>query len=167
MHNPFPLLTPSLLLAQISEATGKKYFVRQTFPRGMQQGLKAAFLFRAYAADEKESARDHLRRLGHDPNAYLYDVGVAMDMDKLKVAARQPLGYKIYYVGKTKLTWRPPVVYQDKIKRYLQQVHNNWRTSRGKTQVMTGLYEEFGDIFLKFNFENEVDKIPFDEIEKY
>jgi hypothetical protein len=167
MYNPFPLFTPSLLLGQIGEETRKKYFVRQTYPRGMQQGLKAAFLFRAYPAEEIDSAKDHLRHLGRDPNAYLYYVGIAMDMDKLKVAARQPSGFKIYYVGKTKLAWQPPVIYQDKIKRYLQLMHGSWRTSKGKTKVMIGLYEEFGNIFLKFSFGNEEDRIPFDEIEKY
>jgi hypothetical protein len=40
MYNPFPLLTPGLLKDQV--ARGKRYFVRQSFPRGYEVQLKAA-----------------------------------------------------------------------------------------------------------------------------
>ena len=167
MYNPFPLFTPSLLLAQLSEAKGKRFFVRQTFPRGMHEGLKAAFLFRGYTEEEKNMAEEHFQSLRHDPNAFLYEANNNMHLEKLRTAARQPSGFKIYYVGKTKWEWRPPPVYQTKIKKFIQHFHSGWRTTRGKNKVMVGLHEEFGNIFLKFSFEKEVDKIPFDQIENF
>ncbi len=167
MYNPFPLFSPSLLLAQISEAKGKRFFVRQTFLRGMQPALKAAFLFRGYMEEEKSMAEEHFKDLLRDPNRFLYDTKNEEHLEKLKMAARQPSGFKIYYVGKTKWEWRPPPVYQNKIKNYIQKLHPRWRTARGKNKVMVGLYEEWGELFLKFNFEEEEDKIVFDEIEKY
>jgi hypothetical protein len=167
MYNPFPLLTPAMLISQISGEKAKRYFVRQTFERGMTDGSKAAFLLRAYSGDEKEMAEQHFARLQNDPNAFLYDAKMETHSEKLKIAARQPSGFKIYYVGKTKLEWKPPLIYQNKMKRYLQQRHPAWRTSRGKNKVMIGLLESYGDIYLKFNFGYEEDQIPFDEIEKY
>ena len=44
-------------------ARGKRYFVRQSFPRGYEGRLKAAFLLRAYPAEEKEMADAHLAAL--------------------------------------------------------------------------------------------------------
>ena len=167
MYNPFPLLTPALLQHQISEASRKRFFVRQTFPRGKQPLLKAAFLFRGYREDEKNLAEAHFKSLIHDPNAFFYDATTPTHFEKLQVAARQPSGFRIYYVGKTKWDWKPPPPYQDKMKRFVQQRHPGWRTSKGKNKVMIGLYEAFGNIFLKFSFEKEDDNIPFDEIEKY
>ncbi len=64
MYNPFPLLTPDLLKAEI--AKGKRYFVRQTFPRGMDTRLKGAFLLRAYSAEEKEGADQHMDAISRD-----------------------------------------------------------------------------------------------------
>jgi len=40
MYNPFPLLSKGLLTDQIGK--GKRWFVRQTFARGMEGRLKAA-----------------------------------------------------------------------------------------------------------------------------
>jgi hypothetical protein len=167
MYNPFPILTPSLLLSQLGGEKQKRFFVRQTFFRGMQDGLKAAFLFRGYSEEERALAQTHLEKLARDPHAFLYDAKNEEHLEKLMRASRQPAGFKVYYVGKKKWEWRPPAQYQDKMKRYIQKKHAGWRTSRGKNQVLIGLYESFGDIFLKFNFENESDQIPFDEIEKY
>jgi hypothetical protein len=167
MYNPFPLFTPTLLLAQISEAKGKRFFVRQTFQRGKQPELKAAFLFRGYTEEEKELAQEHVENLSRDPHAFLYDAKNEAHLEKLKTAARQPSGFKIYYVGKTKWEWKPPPVYQVKMKNYIQKLHPRWRTARGKNKVMVGLYEECGELFLKFNFEEEEDKIVFDAIENF
>jgi hypothetical protein len=167
MYNPFPLFTPTLLLAQMSEAKGKRFFVRQTFPRGKMPELKAAFLFPGYTEEEKDLAEEHFQNLHRDPNAFFYDAKNPEHLEKLKTAARQPSGYKIYYVGKTKWEWKPPPVYQNKMKNFIQKMHPRWRTSRGKNKVMVGLYEERGELFLKFNFEEEEDKIVFDEIENF
>jgi hypothetical protein len=183
MYNPFPLLTPGLLKDQV--ARGKRYFVRQSFPRGYDGRLKAAFLLRGYPAEEKEMAEAHLAALtrdagiardagvardtgiARDPNAFLYDAGVPEHLERLCIAAGQPFGYKVFYAAKKGLDWKPPAVYQEKMKAYIRRQHPTWRTQKDGGKISIGLHEEFGELFLTFSFDKESDKIPFDLIEQY
>ena len=165
MYNPFPLLTPDLLKDQL--ARGKRYFVRQTFARGMDARLRAAFLLRAYDTGEKENAEQHLAAIPRDPNAFLYDAGLPDHLEKLGKAATQPFGYKVFYAAKKGLDWKPPVVYQEKIKHYIRVHHAGWQTNRGGGRIEVGLYEEFGELFLKFSSGQEQETLPFNDIEKY
>ncbi len=164
MYNPFPLLTTQML--RIKLADGKRYFVRQTYPRGMQEGIRAAFLFRAYEQSEKEIAAEHIRVIASDPNHFLYDATNEEDLRKLFIAATQPGGFKIYYAGKIAQDWKPPVEYQAKLKNYIRTKLPDWRPTRGGDKIQAGLYEEYGALFLKLGFEEEELKIPFSEIEK-
>jgi hypothetical protein len=183
MYNPFPLLTPGLLKDQV--ARGKRYFVRQSFPRGYEGRLKAAFLLRAYPVEEKEIADAHLAALTdpaglagdtaiaqdtarpRDPNAYLYDAALPEHLERLYIAAGQPFGYKVFYAAKKGLDWKPPAVYQEKMKAYIRRHHPAWRTQKDGEKISIGLHEEFGELFLTFSFDKENDKIPFDLIEQY
>lgn len=165
MYNPFPLLTPGLLRDQL--ARGKGYFVRQTFLRGYEGRLKAAFLFRGYLLEEKELAERHFAAIGPDPNAFLYDVSVPAHVERLEIAAGQPFGYKVFYAAKKGVEWKPPESYQEKMKAYIRRHHPGWRTKKEGDKIQIGLYEEFGELFLKFSYEEEHDTIPFDLIEKY
>jgi hypothetical protein len=165
MYNPFPLLTPGLLQDQLCK--GKRYFVRQSFPRGMDTRLKAAFLLRAYPEDEKELAHRHVTTLGRDGNAFLYDALQTEHLEKLEIAASQPFGYKVFYAAKKGVDWKPPAAYQEKMRRYIRRHHPAWRTQRGGNPVEIGLYEEFGELFLTFSYEEERSTVPFDLIEGY
>src|SRR5882762_5929205 len=98
MYNPFPLLSKGLLTDQIGK--GKRWFVRQTFARGMEGRLKAAFLIRGYEADEKATAEQHLAAIGQDKYAFLYDAENAEHLERLGIAAGQPFGYKLFYAAK-------------------------------------------------------------------
>ena len=165
MYNPFPLLNRKLLEDKIEE--GKKYFVRQNFPRGYEAELKCAFLFRAYSEEEKERAIEHYEIIKGDRHAFLYDATVPEHMEKLLIAANQPKGYRIYYAGKTQVEWTPPDAYQQKMRKYLVRNHPGWKTQKNRTQIEVWLQEEFGHLFLKFIFEGEEERIPFDQIEMY
>jgi hypothetical protein len=165
MYNPFPLLTPGLLKDQV--AKGKCYFVRQSFRRGYEGRLKAAFLLRGYGAEEKELADQHLAALTHDPNAFLYDAQLPEHRERLDIAAGQPFGYKVFYAAKKGVDWKPPEVYQEKMKAYIRRHHPGWRTKKDGDKIEIGLHEEFGELFLTFSYEAENDKIPFDQIEQY
>jgi len=165
MYNPFPLLSKGLLADQI--AKGKRWFVRQSFARGMEARLKAAFLIRGYDAEEKELAEKHLAGLGHDGNAFLYDAAVATHVEKLQVAAGQPFGYKIFYAAKKGVDWRPPAVYQQKIRRYIGRYHPGWRPSKEGDKIEVGLYEEFGELFIKFRHGGDEEIVAFETIEAY
>jgi hypothetical protein len=165
MYNPFPLLTPGLLNDQL--ARDKRYFVRQTFARGMDSRLKAAFLLRAYGAEEKAAAGQHMAAITRDANIFLYDASLPEHMEKLRIAATQPFGYKIFYAAKKGVDWKPPALYQEKIKHYIRIHHSDWQTNRGGAKIQAGLYEEFGELFLKFSSGEQQETIPFDDIEKY
>jgi hypothetical protein len=165
MYNPFPTLTSQILKDKLLE--GKRYFVRQTFKRGMETGLRAAFLFRAYEENEKHIADQHMEMLDKDPNSFFYDVKNPEHLARLHIAARQPAGFKIYYAGKKGMDWKPPQDYQEKVRRYIGKHHPGWQSASSEEKIHVGLYEEFGELFLKFNFGDEEDKIPFDTIEKY
>ncbi|MES1218479.1 MAG: hypothetical protein ABUT20_23435 [Bacteroidota bacterium] len=165
MYNPFPLLNDSVIRDQLEK--GKRYFVRQTFKRGHVDGIKAAFLFRGYDKDERLTAMAHMECVNTDRNAFLYDAENPDELVRIYAASKQPKGYRIYYVGKIKIEWKPPKVYENKIRSYIKKKHSDWRTRKGEDPVEIGLYEEFGELFLKFNFRGDEDYIPFDEIEKY
>ena len=165
MYNPFPLLNEALLNDEIGK--GKRFFVRQTYPRGLEGRLKAAFLLRSYPEDEKGLAEEHLRMIAGDHHAFLYDASVAEELERLKIAARQPFGFKVFYAAKKGVDWRPPQLYQEKMRHYLSRHHADWRPTRGEKPIEAGLHEEFGALFIKFSYGGEEDMIPFDDIEKY
>lgn len=164
MYNPFLLLNERLLHDKLKE--GKRYFVRQYYPRGMQPRIRASFLFRAYEEEEKEVAENHFAHIKSDKTAFLYDAKNAEDLGKLEVAAKQPIGYKIFYAGKKGIDWNPPREYQFKIRDYIKTKHPSWKTQKGGDKVQVGLYEEFGELFLKFSFDGEDDNVLLDEVEK-
>ena len=174
MYNPFPLLTPDLLRNEV--AKGKRWFIRQNFPRGYEGRLKAAFLLRAYEEIDKPTAEQHLAALTRrspgeggspDPYAFLYDVNTQDHLVRLKTAATQPFGYKVFYAAKKGVDWKPPENYREKMRHYIRRHHPDWRGARGADPIEIGLYEEFGELFLKFSREDEHDTIPFDLIEQY
>ena len=165
MYNPFPLLSEQML--KIKLADGKRFFIRQTYPRGLYQGIRAAFLFRAYEDHEKEEATLHLNRIETDPHRFLYDAANEEHLQKLFIASGQPRGFAIYYAGKKEQDWKPPYEYQLKLKDYIRTKHPGWRPKRGGDKIQAGLYEEYGELFLKLSFEGEEDIIPFELIEKF
>ena len=165
MYNPFPLLTRGLLDDQVSK--GKRWFIRQTFPRGMEPRLIAAFLLRAYDGEEKDLAGQHLDAIVSDGNAFLYDAEIPEHLEKLRIAASQPFGYKVYYAAKKGVDWKPPGPYQEKMRHFLRRHHPAWRSQKEGDKIQIGLHEEFGQLFLKFSYADETDTILFDLIENY
>ncbi|HLX91482.1 MAG TPA: hypothetical protein VKR32_07355 [Puia sp.] len=152
---------------QLSKDVPKVYFVRQTYLRGRQPGIRAAFLLRGYTLNEKSLAEKHFSLLRDDSNSFFYDARIPDHLRRLEFAASQPAAFKIFYVGKTTMEWRPPPEYQKKTKYFLQNNFPDWRTTRGKNKIWVGLFEEFGNLWLKFGFENEEHLIPFERIENY
>jgi len=165
MYNPLPLLTPGLLQDELTK--GKRWFVRQTYPRGLTAGLRGAFLFRSYPVEEKTIAEQHLAAIDKDKNAFLYDAGLAEHLERLSIAARQPAGYKVFYAARKGVDWTPPGPYQLKMRHYIRSHHPAWLPQKAGEKIEIGLYEEFGQFFLKFSYDGEEDNIPFDLIEKY
>lgn len=165
MFNPFPLFTKRILFSKIRE--GKRFFVRQTFARGLVKGQKASFLFKGYDEMEKNQAEKHLSNLVNDKNAFLYDARNKEHLERLETASLQPQGFSIFYAGTKKLEWKPSDEHMMRVRKYIGMAHPGWRTRKGGDKIEVGLYEEFGKLFLKLSFDDEEETIPFEKIEDY
>jgi len=165
MYNPLPLLSTGLLEDELRK--GKRWFVRQSFARGMEAGITAAFMIRSYTADEESTALLHLKAIEKDRHAFLYDASLGPHRERLSVAARQPTGYRVFYAARKGVEWKPPDNYQQKMRHYIRTHHPAWIPQKPGEKIEIGLFEEFGQFFLKFTYDGEDDTIPFDLIEKF
>ncbi|HEY4289422.1 MAG TPA: hypothetical protein VGN00_20110 [Puia sp.] len=158
-----PILTPDLLENEIKR--GKRWFVRQAYLRGMQPGLRATLMLRAYDSEAQETAAAHLAAIQNDKMAFVYDATLPEHLERLKVAANQPDGYKTFYIATNKIDWNLPAEYKEKIRHYILKHHSSWANSK---KTIVELHEKYGELILKFIHDNkEKDLIPFDTIENY
>jgi hypothetical protein len=163
LYNPLPILTTGLLENELK--MGKRWFARQAYLRGMETGLKATLTLRSYASEDKETADSHLAAIAKDKMAFLYDATLPEHLERLKTAAKQPEGYKTFYIGTKEIEWNPPPEYKEKVRHYIRGHHSS--ESKGKKMIVE-LHEKYGELLLKFKHDNkEKDLIPFDLIEKY
>lgn len=163
LYNPLPILTPGLLDNELK--LGKRWFVRQSYPRGMEAGLKATLTVRSYPAEDNETAEAHLAAIGNDKMAFLYDAALPEHLERLKTAAKQPEGYATFYIGTKIIKWNPPSGYKEKVRHYIRRHHSS--ESKGK-KIIVELHEKYGELLLKFKYNNkDQDLIPFDTIENY
>ena len=162
MHNPFGLLSPKLLQAMID--AGNRYFVRQTYIRGMDPKdpvHKAAFLFTHY--DNLPAARMHYNFLLHDRSRFLYDSMNEEHKSKLEIAAKQVAGYPVYTPLLEK-PWQPSEKMSELIRRYIR-AHLSWTPAREET-VKADLFIQFGELFVNLKYRSQETKVPLADIEK-
>jgi hypothetical protein len=162
MHNPFALYSNRLLDALMK--AGHKYFVRQTYKRGVNQfdtEQKGAYLISHY--NDLNKATIHYEALANDGNRFLYDISNTEHLEKLRLAAQQPAGYKIY-TPLLQQEWKPTEQIAKKIRSYIDyKLH--WRPGRSET-VHTNLFTEFGELFITLKFRIYKEKVPLSDIEK-
>jgi len=162
MHNPFGRFTTRLLRSLLSD--GYRYFVRQTWPRGLNpldKMQKAAFLFTHYTSFNEAS--DHYHHLAGDPNRYLYDSADAGHLSRLEAAARQHPAYPVYTPLLSK-KWQPSTRMAERLRRYINhQLH--WTPAR-RTAVEADLVNEFGELFVNLKYRDRIAKVPLYEIEQ-
>lgn len=163
MHNPFSLLSHELLDALVQ--AGHQYFVRQTYRRGLDHfdaGVRAAFLISHYT--DKSKAQIHYKSLSSDPHRFLYDIEAPGHLEKLRIAAGQPEGYRIYS-PLLQREWKPSGMMAQKIRNYIDdQLH--WKPGK-KQGVKTDLFLQFGELFITLKWKTTEVKIPLAEIERY
>jgi hypothetical protein len=162
MHNPFGLLNLKLLHA-LTDA-GNRYFVRQTYARGLHPFdplHKAAFLFTHYR--DLSSAQKHFNFLHQDPNRFLYDSINAAHAAKLEIAAKQVPEFPVYTPLLEK-PWEPSEKMSEKIRRYIG-AHTSWTPAREET-VKADLFTQFGELFVNLKYRSYETKVPLDDIEK-
>lgn len=164
MHNPLALLSRQLLDRLIKG--GNLYFVRQFYPRGIdhfENGLKGVFLFSYYS--NKEVAEKHLKSLGHDDTADLYDATIPAEKERLYIAGSQPAGYHIYVSLLKAKEWEPTPELIPKIKRYIS-TRTGWKPGRGAT-VDIDIFIEFGELFIKLTKGTDKIKVKLADIERF
>lgn len=162
MFNPFHPFTSPLLDAFIKH--GKRYFVRQTFKRGippMDDSVKGAYLISHY--EDLHTAQTHFDAIASDPNRFLYDWSNAEHQEKLKVAAASPEGYKVYSSVFEK-DWERRITdpMEKAIRLYVAGL--GWRPSRAEG-LNTDFYQTFGELYIKLKCKGREVKVPFKEIE--
>src|SRR5438045_2242182 len=94
MFNPAYPFTKELLDSMLAKEV--PFFVRSTYNRGFENGLKGSYLISHY--HKKSDAEQHYNSIQHDKSRFLYDATVTEHVEKLKIAASQPEGYKIYSI---------------------------------------------------------------------
>ncbi len=159
MHNPLYIFTTEVLDELIK--TGHRYFVRQTYKRGLNAELKASFLISHY--EEQAKADIHFKALVNDPNSFLYDAEDPSHLLKLQVAASQPEGYRIYTLHLAMEKWKVPLILKGNLKRYITRL--GWQPSRDKG-VNAKLFSQFGELFIALKWQSHETKVPLSDIEK-
>jgi hypothetical protein len=162
MHNPFMLLSPSLLVSYVKSGNG--FFVRQTFQRGLSvldPLTRAAFLITQY--NDYGQAKTHYDELHKDPNRFLYNLNDAEHYQKLQVAASQPHGYKIY-TPTVSQPWKPTTEIANNIRTYISR-KTNWSPKRNEL-VKADLCVRFGELFVTLRYSIHAVTVPLAAIEK-
>jgi hypothetical protein len=163
MYNPFGLLSMRLLQALLK--SGNRYFVRQTYKRGLDQfdeTQRGAFLFTHYT--DAGRAQMHYDALALDPNRFLYDSTDAEHYNKLEIAAHQPLGFRIYSPLLEK-EWKPTEAMNEKIRKYIA-ANFTWTPGRND-KVKADLFSQVGELFVNLKYRVHEVKVPLADIEKY
>lgn len=165
MFNPFVPFTKPLLDAFISK--NKKFFIRQTYQRGMplaEPTVKGAFLITHY--DVEKEAIVHYDALNRDANRFFYEVDNPEHLEKLNIAATNPGPYRIF-AGVAYPGWEEcaKAVLMPKVKRYID--HGlKWKPSRDES-VNLKLYAQFGEVYAQLNLRNQKIEVRLDEIENF
>lgn len=161
MHNPLALFTTEVLNALTAQ--GFTIFVRQSYPRGKDHSdtiTKEAFLITPYR--DIGVANQHFQYIRFDTRKYIYQVHNPDELEKLKLAATQPSGYKVFVDKLAAEEWHPTKQIMAKISSYLR-VHTKWKPRENGIRV--NLFLHFGELMLRLTCGNEEIKIALREIE--
>jgi len=164
MFNPLCIFGKELLEAFV--ASGQKYFVRQTFNRGLNPTDKTnrAFLISHYR--DYGQALEHFEAIAHDHNRYLYRWSEPDDRNRLQVAAGQPQGFRIY-ASVVMPDWQEKAekALKIQVRNYIQG-KNLWHPGR-KEGIEFELYPHFGEVFVRMRFRQQEIKVSLAEVENY
>ena len=163
MFNPLYILTIDVLEATVKR--GCTYFVRNNYPNAFDHfddKNKASFVITHY--DDKAKAQAHYNAIPYDQYRFFYDWANPKHQEKLKTAATQPAGYKIYSTYfypdyKKKIT---PIL-KEKINKYMYR-HTNWKPKKGET-VNLDFYLQFGALYATMKYSGMELKVKFEDIE--
>lgn len=144
---------------------GHRYFVRQTFEKGREVfdiTTKAHFLICHYKDPAK--AKEHYDVLTDDPARFLYDWDAPEHQQRLRMAAEQPAGYKIF--SNTFMeNWEDHITdrFRAKIRGYIDN-DLGWKPSR-KDTVRFDFFPRFGEPYATLRFKKQAVEVSFEEID--
>ena len=146
MYNPLMLFTKMALDHLLQE--GYLYFIRQSYPRGVDPGVKEAFIITPHT--KREVAYDHFEKIKDDPRKWLYILDPnspnhEAEHNKLLTASIQPEGYRVFFNQMTSADWLPPPHLQMSITNYIKNVLG-WRPGH----IHTRLTIRLGQLLLVF-----------------
>ena len=165
MYNPFVILNEKLLNAMLRQPM---YFVREYYKRGIEANQKVVpLLFTHYSqyGVDNERANRHYQLIKNDYYRYLYDSSKHDDLQKLKVAATQPEGYKIHVNILPKI-WTAPNHLRNQIYKYMLATFPEWENDRNK-KLKINIQDLFGKLYLLFTWKGNKVEVILEEIEKY
>ena len=164
MLNPYTILTPELLDAMLKQPM---YFVRQHYHRGGNQLLPETIpiLLTHYAHHEtdRERADRHMRLLMRDKFRFLYDSTDPAHREKLRLAAQQPPGFRVY-VNLLPKKWKPGDAMKRKIALYMANHLPGWKYSPAD-QLKVTLKERYGELFLALLWKGQQAEVHLDLVE--
>jgi hypothetical protein len=138
------------------------FFVRSTYIRGFENGLKGSFLISHY--HERSDAEKHYNSIQHDKKRFLYDASNPEHIEKLKIAASELPGYKVFSVliahGKDEEATK---LFRYHTEKYLR-ANTNW-TLTGRVKINPKLYFQLGEVYVRISNEGQTITLKFEEIE--
>ena len=165
MFNPFVPFNAQLLNAFVQ--AGKKYFVRQTFPRGknlLEPGIKECFLYSHYS--DHGSTQTHFGTLNTDLHRFLFEWEKEEHKIRLIKAANGIEGYKIF----------ANLLYDDTDQRVSKRLEQsimvylkyklNWYPTRNDG-LQTQFFSHLGELYIDMKFRTKEVRVPLVEIENY
>lgn len=163
MFNPCYPFTTALLEAMIQKEV--VHYVRSTFPRGKDSNdpsIKNSFLISHYH-DPAEAER-HFNAIRHDVNRFHYDARIPEQLEKLRIAASHPTGYKIYSrIMIPGIEKKVTALFKENTRRYLKK--NTAWDLKGKVSITPFLYFQLGELFVRISFGGDEIKIKFEDLE--
>jgi hypothetical protein len=164
MFNPLCPFGKELLEGFVT--SGQKYFVRQTFNRGLNLNDKSkrAFLISHYR--DFGQAFEHYEAIAQDRNRYLYRWSEPADRKRLLIAASQPSGFRIF-ASVVMPDWQEKAerALKVQVRSYIEK-KNFWHPGK-KDGVEFELYPHFGEVFVRMRFRKQEIKVSLNEVENF
>lgn len=161
MFNPCYPFTAELLDAMTAKEV--RYYVRSTYARGTDPASKEVVLLMSHYHELPEAER-HYNAIAHDPHRKLYNAAVEADLAKLKIAASQPAGYKIYSkIIVPESEQKATRLYKEETKRYLYS-KTNWDL-KGRITIYPKMFIQLGELYARISHQGDTITIKFEDIE--
>jgi hypothetical protein len=145
------------------------YFVRQHYPRGLPHGedevIPLLFTHYMFHDTDKERAGRHMRLLMKDKYRFLYDSTDKLHFEKLKIAASQPEGYRVY-INLLPKKWKASDILKMRISSYVSAKMPWWNYSP-KDKLNVTLKERYGELFIALLWRGQQTEVLLEDIENF